>query len=114
MQRTRWALIGRGFAGWHADGVPEVTATSTTTCRGSGCYAATPSYAADAIEGAPVYDAAHLRGTDGAAAFCVWVYGPDSTLGSQGKVSEHVAALRAAVPGVRFGRVSGGRVVWDA
>lgn len=78
----RWKVIGRGFAGWHAQ-APNVSSSGGqldpyTYRPGVECAG----YLAEAEDGALVYDADHLR--DNPAAFTSFViHGPmlDTSLG---------------------------------
>jgi len=57
MTTTKWAVIGRGFNGWHAkgDGVSSSGGTLDGHTYWTGAKVA--GYAAEAVEGALVYDA---------------------------------------------------------
>ena len=138
---TRWHIIGRGLVGWHAAGLTDLgqgkdRPGATTTSSGGDLlpyrYGATPcpGYAAEAVDGAPVYDASEAD----ARAFSQFVIkGPmvSAALEPDGwtkfghsenrpraldtvGTARYVRLLRASVPGVKFGRVEAGAVVWEA
>lgn len=125
--RTRWAVIGRGWVGWHGE-------SADGSSRGSGGDLAY--YLQDAIPGALVYDASEAD----AAAFSRWVHagpmidpslppGTVSRFGSYPKNAEPVTSrpraldnvavdvwerlARQDVPGIRWGRVKGRSVIWE-
>lgn len=56
-QAKRWAVIGRGFNGWHATGVDVSSSGGDLNPYTYWTGAAVPGYLAEAIEGALVYDA---------------------------------------------------------
>ena len=60
MLTNKWHIIGRGFNGWHATGVDCSSSGGDllgyTYWTGKECSG----YAAEAVEGAPVYDASGL------------------------------------------------------
>jgi hypothetical protein len=58
MRETRWHVIGRGFAGWHAAGVNVTSSGGDLDPRPWHAGGMTRGYLQDAIDGALVYDAA--------------------------------------------------------
>ena len=64
---TRWYVIGRGFAGWHAEGINVSSSGGNlmpyTYWTGEQCTG----YLAEAAEGCLVYDAEHLEKDDAAS-----------------------------------------------
>lgn len=116
-------LIGRGFAGWHAKGWTRLNETFSST------FGTLEAYQREADDGCPVYDARHLDGTPAGDAFLRWAlsgdavrldvlrgvpgYEPTGWQCDYRDVEAHCAALRDAVPGLKWGRVKAGRVCWD-
>jgi hypothetical protein len=136
MKNVTYKVIGRGQASWHADaGMVEhgmVSGGGQYTTRESSNGGTLEGYAAEAVEGCLVYDA---EGAD-ADAFIDHVYkGPmvdvDLPAGCMRKALsdkvesftgassiDHVAldvfeGLLRKIPGIKFGRVVKGRVVWE-
>ena len=73
--KANWKVIGRGRAGWYADGGESQFGSASSVSSSGGMlepymYGSTQcaGYAAEAAEGALVYDASELRG-DAAAQF---------------------------------------------
>mgnify|MGYP001589621265 CR=1 FL=1 len=154
--KTRWAVIGRGFNGWHA-AAPNVTSSGghldDYLWRGE----PTTGYASEAAEGALVYDAEAceadeagrnayidlvLRGPmldcalppDGVSKFSLegrqaarrmldglqGAFATYATLAQDEKFTglDYVGlgiyeALLRRVPGIKIGRVRGGKVIWE-
>jgi len=135
---AQYKIIGRGKASWHADaGTVEhgnigYNGGGTYTTRESSNGGTLEGYAAEAVEGCLVYDA---EGAD-ADAFIDHVYkGPmvdvDLPAGCMRKALsdkvesftgassiDHVALdvfeeLLRQIPGMKFGKVVKGRVVWE-
>lgn len=119
--RTRFAIIGRGFAGWHAAGVQGENSVSVSGAE----LRDTPwphggvkrGLLNDAPAGTPVYDAAHLEAMDAGSAFVAWVCSHGASGYTPELTAQQIASLRAAVPGVRFGVVRGRgqdkRIEWE-
>lgn len=133
---TRWHIIGRGKAGWHAHGLDD--SGNETTSSGGDIVERQwwadghmiPPYQASAIDGAPVYDAEDAPYD----LYASWVYrgpmvnvaiDPDgwSKLGHNDDaphsldyvgVERYIRLLRETVPGVRFGRVRNGAIEWES
>lgn len=128
--RTQWHIIGRGLNGWHA-AAPLVSSSGGSldpyVWHGNGTQQ--PGYAREAIDGCPVYDASEA---DVSAFSRFIISGPmcEPALPADGwrkfghdddepksldtvGVGRYLAMLRAAVPGVRYGIIHGGEVVWD-
>ncbi len=125
-------IIGRGLAGWHADGVNVRSSGGDIEPRTWWTDGhIIPPYQASAVEGAPVYDASEadvgaysrfvISGpmVDAKLAGDGWsplggVYDPDGprALDYVG-VERYIALLREDVPGVRYGRVHGDEIVWE-
>jgi hypothetical protein len=132
MGRAKWQIIGRGWVGWHAAAVNvsssggqlEPYAYGSTPCAG---------YAAEAEDGALVYDASEAE-RDAFARLII--AGPMPTPGLEsgmmvrgfgsgpqpwdGEIHglDRVALdvyerLLRQVPGVKFARVRGGQVQWE-
>ncbi len=126
-------LIGRGQRGWHVSG------KSAPNCSFSGSGGTIEGYLSEAPEGCPVYDASEAD----AASFISFVVSgpmvnhdlasgqvsrwmaPRETREDFGAVTEdltgldyvavdvYLALLRAKVPGVKIGKVSGVGIAWE-
>ena len=118
---TEYHIIGRGLATWHADGINVRSSGGDIEPRtwwADGHII--PPYQAQAIEGAPVYDAADAD-IDAFSKFVI--SGPMVNPGvtaDQGSgaldyvtVTTYVRMLRERVPGVRFGTVHNGEIIWE-
>ena len=114
-------IIGRGLVGWHADGINVRSSGGDIEPRTWWTDGhIIPPYQAQAVEGAPVYDAA---GADVDAFSKFVISGPMVNPGvpdDQGSgaldyvtVATYVRMLRERVPGVRFGAVHNGEIVWE-
>lgn len=115
-----WQIIGRGFAGWHAQAV---------NLRSSG--GTLEKYISEAAPGCLVYDATDANDE----AFTRWTYAgpmrdpavPAGTVDSYDPArtvatarsldsinpADWLARLRDEVPGVATGRIVEGRIAWD-
>ena len=130
--RTRWALIGRGFAGWHAvNADASVRSSGGDIADGIWYGKPNPGYLSDAISGALVYDASGAEDNEESARAFIrlviggpmvtpeiprgsrdrFVSGKDGCLDSIG--AEDFADLLRAIPGVKIGRVVNGSVTWE-
>ena len=131
-QREPWCLIGRGFAGWHALANDEYHTRSSggdllpyTYWTGEKC----PGYAAEALEGCPVYDASGCEENQASReAFCKLIISgpivnaatPDGPAGTfdQARALDYISTAEfmrrvSAIPGVKVGRVVNGQPVWE-
>ncbi len=124
MSTQTWHVIGRGFNGWHATGINVRSSGGDLMPYTYWTGAACAGYAAEAVEGALVYDAKHLRDDqDAALAFVKHVVtGPmlkpeltedeGQTAFSFVTVKTFESLLRQ-IPGIKIGRVINGNVVWE-
>jgi hypothetical protein len=134
MSTHEWKLIGRGFAGWHAQaGKAHNSASASggdinpyTYWTGEKCAG----YAQEAVEGCPVYDASACEEDEGTrnAFISLIVRGPlvDVDLPDLGphayataKSFDYVPAAEIIrrvrqIRGVRIGVIHNGAVQWDA
>lgn len=104
-------LIGRGLAGWHAQGLSQGNEFSSS--GGS-----LESYAAQAVDGTLVYDADQSDSHQ----FIDWVFSCPLVDVSLKDVAQHngyvspaiyCQRLKQQVAGVKFGKVFAGAVVWE-
>jgi hypothetical protein len=127
---AKWHIIGRGLVGWHAEGVNVSSSGGDIEPRTwwADGHTIAP-YQAAAIDGAPIYDASGAD-VDAFSRFVIAgpMVAPELTpdgwnkFGHDGAepraldrvgVQRFIALLRERVPGVRFGRVVEGAIVWD-
>jgi hypothetical protein len=133
MNKDSWAVIGKGFSGWHANGKTYGNCkTNTSTYDPS--EACLVRFAIDGEEGALVYDASGsdeeeftkliisgpMVNVDLPSQSCqrlfeeVTPYSTEVKLSSIDYVSPDVyREMLSKIPGVRLGHIEGGKVVWE-
>ena len=133
--KNEWFVIGRGFAGWHAKGVNVRSSGGDIVPRTYWTGARMASYLEDAVDGALVYDAEALEGTDAESAFTRQVVSgpmcdpslpPDGVLRycepTDGKEFTSFDMVGVAVfervlrqiKGIKIGHVRDGAIEWEA
>lgn len=121
MSKTEWYIIGRGFAGWHATGHNVSSSGGDIVERQHYTGQRMAPYQEAAIDGALVYDASGLEGTDRESAFIRWVcltptfradMAPDAIGGGYCGIKAFEDSLRQ-IGGVKFGTVRDGEIVWE-
>ena len=139
----QYRLIGRGFAGWHGEGIDSMGNEFSssggyledyTYWTGEACFG----YLSEAVEGCLVYDAEHLDTPETFREFHKWVYngpmvglklkpgevnklfagvttdpGVEITGSDFVSADDYIKLLKERVPGVKTGFVCDGQIVWE-
>jgi len=130
METTQWAIIGKGFAGWHAEDTTGKVSSSGGQLEDR--------YASEAIDGALVYDASNVEySTYSAFVIRGPMVNPGLPAGMIRKMLDTPRKFEPAVdrigngialadvaldvyesflrqvPGIKFGRIHKGRVLWE-